>query len=83
MARVVSLPERLIGAVIHGCWDCPFYDGSSPQNEHCNLIHHFGLDKPTPMEDGFELGCPLEDAPDDRQKAEGKVEEAQDHDVPV
>jgi len=83
MARVLRLPEQLMGAVVEACWACPFSDSSDPKNAHCNLIHHFGLDKPTPMEDGFELGCPLEEAPDDRQKTEGKAEEAQDHDVPV
>lgn len=62
MPRVVSLPERLIGAVIHGCWGCPFYDGSSPQNEHCNLIHHFGIERAMPLDEDFELGCPLAEA---------------------
>jgi len=83
MARVVKLPERLVGVVIHDCWECPFMDGSDAKNAHCNLISHFGIDKVSPMDNGFELGCPLEEAPDDRQKTEGKAEEAQDHDVPV
>lgn len=64
MARVVSLPERLIGVVIDACWGCPFYDGCSPDKDHCNLIHHFGIEKPTPVAKGFEPGCPLEEVPD-------------------
>jgi len=75
MSRVVSLPERLIGAVIHGCWDCPFYDGSSPQNEHCNIIHHFGIERVTAVEDGFEVGCPLEEAPDGKHDTQLATDE--------
>jgi len=65
MPRVLKLPEGLIGVVIEGCWGCPFYDGSSLRNEHCNLIHHFGIEKVTPPSEEFELGCPLEEAPAD------------------
>jgi hypothetical protein len=83
MARVLRLPEQLVGVVIHDCWECPFSDSSDPKNAHCNVVHHFGIEKPTPMDDGFELGCPLEESPDVEQKAEGKAEETQNHDVPV
>jgi hypothetical protein len=60
MPRVVNLPERLFGAVIHGCYECPFFDGGGFRNEHCNCSSHYGIEGVGPVEDGFEIGCPLE-----------------------
>jgi len=82
MARILRLPVQLDGIIIEACWACPFLDGSDLKNAHCNIISHFGLDKATPMEDGFELGCPLEEAPDDKQE-KGEVQQAQNDDVPL
>lgn len=65
MPRVVSLPERLIGAVIHGCWECPFWDGSDPKTQHCNLTDHFGLEAVHAPDADFELGCPLSEVAGD------------------
>jgi hypothetical protein len=65
MPRVLRLPERLIGVVIHDCWECPFSDSSDAKNSHCNLSHHFGIERTHPLDGSFEIGCPLEDAPDE------------------
>ena len=63
MPRVLRLPVQFNGVLIHGCWGCPFFDGSSPKDQHCNLKEHFGVERTHPLDDGFEIGCPLEDAP--------------------
>lgn len=67
MPRVVRLPERLIGVIIDGCWGCPFFDGSDARNQHCNLKEHFGLERTHTLDDGFEIGCPLEDVSDEER----------------
>jgi hypothetical protein len=62
MPKILSLPEQLRGQIIPACFSCPYWDGSDPNTAHCNLIACFGIERPGPVEDGFEIGCPLEDA---------------------
>lgn len=70
MSRVLSLPTQLRGIIIEGCWQCPFFDGSSVQEAHCNCLSHYGIENenPTLLEDGVEPGCPLQIATEEDLK---------------